>query len=131
MPFNDAMCDAVVELKPAVVSFHFGLPAKSLVERVRATDTRIISSAITVAEARWLETEGCDAVIAQGFEAGGHRGMFLAADTATQVGTLALVPQIVDAVKIPVRSQPSWERASQLNAYGVDSASSSMATWVR
>ena len=102
MPFNDAMCDAVVELKPPVVSFHFGLPTKSLVERVRATGARIISSATTVAEARWLETEGCDAVIAQGFEAGGHRGMFLAADAAAQVGTLALVPQIVDAVKIPV-----------------------------
>ena len=102
MPFDDAMCDVVVELKPAVVSFHFGLPSKSLVERVRATGARIMSSATTVAEARWLESEGCDAVIAQGFEAGGHRGMFLATDAASQVGTLALVPQIVDAVKVPV-----------------------------
>jgi nitronate monooxygenase len=102
MPFDEAMCDAVVALKPAVVSFHFGLPSKILLDRVRATGARIMSSATTVDEARWLEGEGCDAVIAQGFEAGGHRGMFLAMDAASQVGTLALVPQIVDAIKIPV-----------------------------
>jgi len=101
-PFDDAMCDVVVDLRPEVVSFHFGLPPKSLFTAVRATDARIISSATTVKEARWLEAEGCDAVIAQGFEAGGHRGMFLATDPWTQVGTLALVPQIVDAVKVPV-----------------------------
>jgi nitronate monooxygenase len=102
MPFDDAMCDAVVELKPEVVSFHFGLPTRALLDRVRAVDARIMSSATTVAEARWLEAEGCDAVIAQGFEAGGHRGMFLERDPATQVGTFALVPQITDAVQIPV-----------------------------
>ena len=69
---------------------------------MRAAGSRIISSATTVEEAQWLEAEGCDAVIAQGLEAGGHRGMFLAKDVASQVGTLALTPQIVDAVKIPV-----------------------------
>jgi nitronate monooxygenase len=101
-PFDEAMCDAVVELKPAVVSFHFGVPSTGLLERVRSTGARIISSATTVEEARRLEAEGCDAVIAQGLEAGGHRGMFLATDVTTQVGTIALVPQIVDAIKIPV-----------------------------
>src|SRR5205823_8092867 len=94
--------DQVRSLKPAVVSFHFGLPPKQLLDRVRAAGSRIISSATTVEEAQWLEAEGCDAVIAQGLEAGGHRGMFLAKDVASQVGTLALTPQIVDAVKIPV-----------------------------
>jgi nitronate monooxygenase len=102
MPFDEAMCDAVVELKPSVVSFHFGLPQRALLVRVRASGARIISSATTVAEARWLASEGCDAVVAQGLEAGGHRGMFLATDPASQVGTFALVPQIVDAVQIPV-----------------------------
>src|SRR5207302_2687949 len=97
-----AMCDAVVELKPAVVSFHFGLPSKALLDRVRAAGARIVSSATTVAEAQWLSAEGCDAIIAQGFEAGGHRGMFLETDPASQVGAFALVPQIADAVKVPV-----------------------------
>jgi nitronate monooxygenase len=101
-PFDEAMCDAVVALRPEAVSFNFGLPSKALLERVRATGARIMSSATTVEEARWLEGEGCDAVIAQGFEAGGHRAMFLVTDAASQVGTLALVPQIVDAIKIPV-----------------------------
>jgi nitronate monooxygenase len=101
-PFDEAMCDVVAELKPAVVSFHFGLPSTQLVERVRNTGARIVSSATTVEEARWLEAEGCDAVIAQGLEAGGHRGMFLTKDIASQVGTFALTPQIADAVKIPV-----------------------------
>src|SRR5438093_2814729 len=101
-PFDEAMCEIVAELKPAVVSFHFGLPSRHFLDRVRAAGTRIVSSATTVGEARWLESEGCDAVIAQGFEAGGHRGMFLAEDPASQVGTISLTPQIVDAGKIPV-----------------------------
>jgi len=101
-PFDSAMCDVVVECKPAAVSFHFGLPAKHLLARVKATGAKILSSATTVDEARWLEGEGCDAVIAQGYEAGGHRGMFLDSDISTQVGTMALVPQVVDAVKVPV-----------------------------
>ena len=100
--FDSAMCDLVVEFRPEVVSFHFGLPDKQLVSRVKATGAKIFSSATTVDEARWLENEGCDAIIAQGSEAGGHRGMFLTQDVSTQVGTLALVPQVVDAVKTPV-----------------------------
>lgn len=102
MPFDGAACDVVEQLKPEVVSFHFGLPEKALLDRVKATGAKILSSATTIDEARWLESHGCDAVIAQGSEAGGHRGMFLTDDAATQMGTMALVPQIVDAVKIPV-----------------------------
>ena len=102
MPFDAAMCDLVVELKPEVVSFHFGLPQKELLARVKATGAKILSSATTVAEARWLEQHGCDAIIAQGYEAGGHRGMFLTQNISTQVGTMSLVPQVVDAVNVPV-----------------------------
>src|SRR5450432_613148 len=101
-PFDAATCELVCELRPEVVSFHFGLPESDLLARVRAAGARILSSATTVAEARWLEDRGCDAIIAQGAEAGGHRGMFLTDDVATQVGTIALVPQVVDAVKVPV-----------------------------
>jgi nitronate monooxygenase len=101
-PFGAEMCDVVVELKPKVVSFHFGLPEKSLVERLKAAGCVIFSSATTVAEARWLEERGVDAVIAQGAEAGGHRGMFLTSEPASQLGTLVLVPQVVDAVMVPV-----------------------------
>ena len=101
-PFDAAMCDIVEACKPEVVSFHFGLPAKPLLQRVKATGAVVLSSATTVEEARWLEANGCDAVIAQGYEAGGHRGMFLTDDVAGQVGTFALVPQVVDAVKLPV-----------------------------
>ncbi len=101
-PFDDALCEAVEAVRPRIVSFHFGLPETRLLDRVKATGAVIMSSATTVAEAVWLEDNGCDIVIAQGSEAGGHRGMFLTSDIATQVGTLALVPQIVDAVDIPV-----------------------------
>jgi nitronate monooxygenase len=100
--FDAEMCEAVVELKPDVVSFHFGLPETTLVERVKAAGSLVISSATTVKEARWLENHGADAIIAQGAEAGGHRGMFLTSEVASQVGTLALVPQVVDAVRVPV-----------------------------
>jgi nitronate monooxygenase len=102
VPFDDAFCAVVEEVRPEVVSFHFGLPAPALLARVRATSARIISSATTVAEARWLEERGVDAVIAMGLEAGGHRGNFLSDDIGLQMGTFALVPQIVDAVKVPV-----------------------------
>ncbi|TLX10941.1 nitronate monooxygenase family protein [Rhizobium sp. MHM7A] len=101
-PFDDAFCDVVEEFRPAVVSFHFGLPEPRLVERVRATGAKIISSATIVEEAVWLEDNGVDAVIAMGLEAGGHRGNFLTTDMSTQVGTMALVPQVVDAVRVPV-----------------------------
>ena len=101
-PFDDKMCDLVMEFHPEVVSFHFGLPDKNLLRRVREAGAKILSSATSVDEARWLEDQGCDAIVAQGFEAGGHRGMFLTRDVSTQIGTMALVPQIVDAVKVPI-----------------------------
>ena len=101
-PFDDAFCTVVEETRPEVVSFHFGLPEPALLERVRATGAKIISSATTVAEARWLQERGVDAVIATGYEAGGHRGAFLKLDMSTQPGTFALVPQVVDAVTVPV-----------------------------
>jgi nitronate monooxygenase len=101
-PFDDKMCDLVMEFHPEVVSFHFGLPDKSLLVRVRRAGAKIISSATSVDEARWLQDQGCDAIVAQGYEAGGHRGMFLTQDVSTQVGTMALVPQVVDAVNVPV-----------------------------
>jgi nitronate monooxygenase len=101
-PFDASMCEVVEEFAPEVVSFHFGLPDAPLLARVKATGAKVLSSATTVAEARWLEERGVDAVIAQGYEAGGHRALFLSEDTSTQLGTIALVPQIVDAVKVPV-----------------------------
>jgi nitronate monooxygenase len=101
-PFDASLCEVVEDLRPAVVSFHFGLPAADLLARVKATGATILSSATTVAEARWLAAHGVDAIIAQGAEAGGHRGMFLSDEVATQIGTLSLVPQIVDAVSCPV-----------------------------
>jgi nitronate monooxygenase len=101
-PFNGKMCELVEEFQPEVVSFHFGLPEKDLLERTRKTGAKIISSGTSVDEARWLEDQGCDAIIAQGYEAGGHSGMFLTKDASTLVGTMALVPQIADAVKVPV-----------------------------
>jgi len=102
LPFNEEMCEAVEEVSPAVVSFHFGLPAPDLVKRLKTRGIRILSSATSVEEARWLEDRGCDAVIAQGIEAGGHRAMFLETNIASQVGLFALLPQVVDAVSIPV-----------------------------
>jgi nitronate monooxygenase len=101
-PFDATLCDAIEDLKPEIVSFHFGLPEPAALRRIKAAGCLVISSATTVAEARWLEEHGCDVVIAQGYEAGGHRGMFLTDSLATQVGTFALVPQVVDAVKVPV-----------------------------
>ena len=101
-PFDAATCEAVERFRPEVVSFHFGLPAQELLARVKAAGAKVLCSATSVDEAVWLERQGCDAIIAQGAEAGGHRGVFLTEDVSTQVGTIALVPQIVDAVKSPV-----------------------------
>lgn len=110
-PFDDAWCSLVEDLRPEVVSFHFGLPDATLVDRVRGAGARILSSATTVAEARWLEANGCDAIIAQGAEAGGHRATFLPVDgappesalvMAAQPGLLALLPEVVGAVHLPV-----------------------------
>ncbi len=101
-PFDAASCELIEAFRPEVVSFHFGLPAPELQARVRASGAKIIASATTVAEARWLEAQGVDAIIAQGFEAGGHRGHFMADEVDTQVGTFSLLPQVVDAVRLPV-----------------------------
>ncbi len=101
-PFDAAMAEVVEAMKPPVVSFHFGLPDGALIARVKAAGAKIYSSATTVAEARWLQAHGADAVIAQGAEAGGHRGMFLSEDIADQPGLVALLPQVVDAVRLPV-----------------------------
>lgn len=101
-PFSAAIAEVLEEFKPAVVSFHFGLPAPALLARVKAWGAQVWSSATTVAEALWLQQHGADVVIAQGLEAGGHRGHFLSHDLALQSGTMALLPQIVDAVSVPV-----------------------------
>ncbi len=101
-PFDAAMCALVEELKPEIVSFHFGLPDQALLARVKAAGCLVMSSATIVREAIWLEENGADVIIAQGAEAGGHRGMFLTDNIAEQPGTFALVPQVVDAVKVPV-----------------------------
>jgi nitronate monooxygenase len=100
--FDEDRLDLVLELRPRVVSFHFGLPSMAAVRRIKEAGCAIMSSATTVAEARSLEAGGADVVIAQGFEAGGHRGSFSDSPGAGMVGTMALVPQIVDAVRVPV-----------------------------
>jgi len=101
-PFDAEAAEVLEAFRPPVVSFHFGLPPPELLARVRAWGAKVLSSATTVDEARWLEAHGVDAVIAQGVEAGGHRGMFLTEDLTTQVGTFALLPQVVRAVRVPV-----------------------------
>ena len=101
-PFSVKFADVLEQVRPAVVSFHFGLPSAELLARVKSWRSKILSSATTLEEALWLEAQGVDAVIAQGVEAGGHRGIFLSDDLTTQVGTFSLVPQIARAVKVPV-----------------------------
>lgn len=102
LPFDAPTAELLEEFKPAVVSFHFGLPSRTLLERIRRWDCKVLSTATTVEEARWLEASGVDAVIAQGLEAGGHRGHFLSDDLTRQSGIFALLPRIVDAVRVPV-----------------------------
>ena len=102
LPFDEAMCSVVEELKPRVASFHFGLPEPALLDRVKATGAIVIGNATTVDEARWLEEGGVDSIIAQGFEAGGHTGRFLGSDSAEAMGLFALLPQVVDSVSVPV-----------------------------
>ena len=101
-PFNAETLALVEEFRPAVVSFHFGLPPADLLARVRETGTKVISSATTLDEARWLDAQGVSAIIVQGLEAGGHRGHFLSPDLTLQSGTFALLPQVVRAVTVPV-----------------------------
>jgi nitronate monooxygenase len=124
-PFSDEAADVIEAFKPAVVSFHFGLPSERHMARVKGWGAKVLSSATTVAEAVWLEAHGADAVIAQGFEAGGHRGIFLTEDLDTQVGTFALVRQIAKAVRVPViaaggiADAAGVKAALQLGAAGV------------
>lgn len=101
-PFNDESAELLEEFKPPYVSFHFGLPKPELLKRVKAMGAQVISSATTVDEALWLQARGCDFIIAQGLEAGGHRGHFLNHDLNLQMGTFALLPQIVKSVDVPV-----------------------------
>ncbi len=103
-PFSAEVADALDEFRPPVVSFHFGLPSEALLQRVRGWGAKVLASATTVDEALWLQARGVDAVIAQGLEAGGHRGHFLSHDLTVQPGTFALVPQVVRALggKTPV-----------------------------
>ncbi len=102
LPFSAEAAAVLAEFKPAVVSFHFGLPSVELLDRVKKSGAKVLSSATTVDEALWLQAHGADAIIAQGLEAGGHRGMFLTEELTTQLGTLALIPQVVRAVHLPV-----------------------------
>ncbi|ABM21183.1 MULTISPECIES: NAD(P)H-dependent flavin oxidoreductase [Gammaproteobacteria] len=101
-PFDEQTAELVAELKPAVVSFHFGLPAPDLLAYIKSNGVKVLASATTLAEALWLEQRGADAIIAQGLEAGGHRGHFLSDDLGLQLGTFALLPQITSKVKLPV-----------------------------
>lgn len=100
--FNQELAAALGEFEPPVVSFHFGLPAADLLQQVKSWGAKVLASATTLDEAVWLEAHGADAIIAQGIEAGGHRGMFLSEDLTTQVGSFALLPQIVRGVRVPV-----------------------------
>jgi nitronate monooxygenase len=140
-PFSEALCDLIAPFKPPVVSFHFGLPEAKLVQRIKSWGGKVLSSATTVAEALWLEQHGADAIIAQGLEAGGHRGMFLLQDAhhkngqqgkhagladafprnwrneiATQQGTFTLLPQIAAAVKLPVIAAGGIVNAASVQA---------------
>jgi nitronate monooxygenase len=102
LPFSSEAADVLAAYRPPVVSFHFGLPSPDLLARVRSWGARVLASATTVEEALWLESHGVDAIVAQGYEAGGHRGMFLTTDVTTQIGALALLPQIISVVTVPV-----------------------------
>jgi nitronate monooxygenase len=101
-PFDAAMCAIVETVRPELVSFHFGLPEPALLDRVQATGARIIGNATTIAEARALAAQGVDAIVAQGWEAGGHAGRFLGGPPEEQMGLIALVPQVADATGLPV-----------------------------
>ena len=94
--------EVLKRMKPEVISFHFGLPDPAIVKDLKATGIHIMCSATTVAEARYLEENGVDVIIAQGIEAGGHRGTFSGTDVSAQSGLFSLLPQVVDAVNLPV-----------------------------
>ncbi|MBY5946022.1 NAD(P)H-dependent flavin oxidoreductase [Photobacterium rosenbergii] len=116
LPFNHDIADAIEPFSPPVISFHFGLPDKDLLTRIKRWGTRVISTATTVDEAIWLESQGVDAVIAQGIEAGGHRGMFLSEALSDQLGLFSLVPQIVAKINIPVIAAGGIASSEGVNA---------------
>ncbi|MDI9330725.1 MAG: nitronate monooxygenase [Alphaproteobacteria bacterium] len=124
-PFGPELAEVLEQAPPSVVSFHFGLPDQALLERVKAMGSKVVSSATTVPEALWLEARGVDAIVAQGLEAGGHRGMFLSDELSSQQGLMTLLPQVVAAVKVPVIAAggiatPAGVRAARaLGASGV------------
>ena len=124
-PFTAEAAQLVAELRPEVVSFHFGLPSAELLAPVRAAGARVLGSATTLEEGLWLQSHGVDAVIAQGLEAGGHRGHFLSDDLTLQLGTFALVRQLVRALHVPViaaggiADAPGVAAALALGAMGV------------
>jgi nitronate monooxygenase len=99
--FDDSLVEALIELRPPVVSFHYGMPDREAVAALKKAGSVLLSSATTAEEARWLEEAGADAVIAQGYEAGGHRGT-REPSTDSGLGSIALIPQVVDAVEVPV-----------------------------
>lgn len=100
--FDETFCEIVEDLKPEVVSFHFGLPSEPLLQRVKASGAVVLGCATSPGEAVFLEECGVDAIIAQGYEAGGHRGHFLGGDPREALGLFALLPQILDSVTVPV-----------------------------
>ena len=122
-PFSADIADLIEPFRPPVVSFHFGLPPPDLLARVKRWGGKVLASATTVEEARWLEAHGADAIIAQGLEAGGHRGIFLSDDLSTQIGTMALLPQVVRAVRLPVIAAGGIaDRAGVVAALGLGAA---------
>lgn len=115
VPFNDDYCRIIEEIKPAVVSFHFGLPAQDLVKCVKATGAIVLSSATTVEEGFYLENNGCDIIIAQGKEAGGHRGMFLTTDLSTQLKTSDLISLLHKKLSVPIVAAGGIADAEDIN----------------
>lgn len=115
-PFGQEQLEVLAEFKPRVVSFHFGLPDKNLLDQLKEWGTTILSTATTIEEALYLQANGADIIIAQGLEAGGHRGMFLTDDLMTQIGTMALVPQVIEAVNIPVIATGGIANANSVKA---------------
>ena len=115
-PFNHEAADMIEAYKPEIISFHFGLPVKKLLSRVKSWGTTVLASATTVAEAEWLEANGVDVIIAQGVEAGGHRGLFLSKDLTKQLGTFALLPQVVEKVAVPVIAAGGIANAQTISA---------------
>jgi nitronate monooxygenase len=101
-PIDEPTVDLLEQYRPKIVSFHFGLPSPHLLQRMKAWGAAILASATTVEEGHWLERNGADVVIAQGIEAGGHRGHFLSADLARQLPTRELVARLSRALGVPV-----------------------------